>query len=173
MYFTFENYKYFPNICLPYIGKKYWDSVFKGNVQLVLSIVFTSFPQHVWIATDSLAISTAAEDFFNSYPNTNWKWNCKGESLQIFSSEIILAWENGSQVHHFGKFLISKFLKGLAHSALVSYVVFSSNWLVEEFRHSCDIGLVSLLIDVLGDKAPALLDSDYRFDIDIWSKKFK
>ena len=25
--------------------------------------------------------------FFNLYPNTNWKWNCKGENLQIFSSE--------------------------------------------------------------------------------------
>ena len=85
----------------PSLTKQYWDSVFKGNVQLVLSILCTSFPQHVWIVTDSLAASAAAEDFFNSYPNIDWKWNCKGENLQIFSSEIILAWENGSQGHHF------------------------------------------------------------------------
>ena len=55
---------------------------------------------------------------FNSYPNIDWKWNCKGDNIQIFLSEIILAWENGSQGHHFWKFLISKFLKGLTHSAL-------------------------------------------------------
>ena len=34
----------------------YLDSVFKGYGQLVPSILFTSFPQPVWIATDSLAI---------------------------------------------------------------------------------------------------------------------
>jgi len=34
----------------------YLDSVFKGYGQLVPSILITSFPQPVWIATDSLAI---------------------------------------------------------------------------------------------------------------------
>ena len=33
--------------------------------------------------------------------------------------EINLAWENGSEGHHFGKLLISKFLKGLTHSAVL------------------------------------------------------
>ena len=48
----------------------------------------------------------------------HWKWNCKGDNIQILSSEIILAWKNGSQGRHFGKILNSKFLKGLRHSAL-------------------------------------------------------
>ena len=42
---------------------------------------------------------------FNSYPNIDWKWNCKGENSQLFSSEITLAWENESQGHHFGQSL--------------------------------------------------------------------
>ena len=113
-----KNTNIFQIFAYPTLAKKYWDSVFKGNVQLVLSILCTSFLQPVWIVTDSLATSAAAEDFFNSYPTIDWKWNCKGENLQIFSSEIMLAWENGSQGHHFGKFLISKFLKGLTHSAM-------------------------------------------------------
>ena len=81
--------------------QKYLDSVFKGYGQLVPSISYTSLPQPVWIATDSLAIQLLQKTVFNSYPNIDWKWNCKGENLQIFSSEIILAWENGSQGHHF------------------------------------------------------------------------
>ena len=48
----------------------------------------------------------------------NWKWNCEGENIQIISSEIILAWENGRQGHDFVEFLISKFLKGLTQSAM-------------------------------------------------------
>ena len=52
----------------------------------------------------------------------NWKWNCKGDNIQIFLSEIILPWENESQGHHFGKILNSKFLKGLRHSALVIHL---------------------------------------------------
>ena len=55
---------------------------------------------------------------FNSYPYMNWKWNWKGGNIQIFSSEIILAWENGSQGHIFGQILNSNFLKSLRHSAL-------------------------------------------------------
>ena len=83
------------------------DSVFKGNVQLVLSILCTSFPKPVWNVTDSLATSAAADDFFQlKYPNIDWKWNCKGENLQIFSSEIILTWENESQGHHLLQILI-------------------------------------------------------------------
>ena len=58
-----------------------------------------------------------------TYPNMNRKWNCEGENTQIFSSEIILAWENVSQGHPNGKFLISKFLKGLTHSALILIVI--------------------------------------------------
>ena len=72
-------------------------------------------------ATDSLVIQLLQNTVFNSYLNFDWKWNCKGDIIQIFSSEIILVWENGSQGHHFGKFLISKFLKGLMHSALWQY----------------------------------------------------
>ena len=49
----------------------------------------------------------------------NWKWNCKGDNIQIFPSEIILACKNGSQGHNFGKILNSQFLKGLRHSALL------------------------------------------------------
>ena len=56
---------------------------------------------------------------FNSYSYLNWKWNWKGGNIQIFSSEIILAWENGSQDHNFGQILNSNFLKSLRHSALV------------------------------------------------------
>ena len=44
--------KYFHNLD----EQKYFDSVFKGYGQLVPSILYTSFPQPVWIATDSLAI---------------------------------------------------------------------------------------------------------------------
>ena len=93
---------------------------------MVPSIWFTSFPQLVWIATDSLAIQLLQKTVFNSDPNLNWKWNCKGDIIQIFSSEIILAWENGSQGPHFGKILISKFLKGLCHSAMYHYCLFPS-----------------------------------------------
>ena len=106
--------KYFDNLD----QQKYLDSVLKGYVQLVPSTLPASFPQPVWIATDSLAIELLQKTVFNSYPNIDWKWNCKWDNIQIVSSEIILAWENGSQGHHFVKFLISKFLKGLTHSAL-------------------------------------------------------
>ena len=60
---------------------------------------------------------------FNSYSHMNWKWNWKGGNIQIFSSEIILAWENGSQGHNFGQILNSNFLKSLRHSALSHYSV--------------------------------------------------
>ena len=123
--------KYLPTL---YWQNKYLDSVFKCNVQLVLSILITSFPQPLWIATDSLAIQLLQKTVFNSYPNSNWKWNCKGDNLQIFSSEIIMAWKNGSQGYHFGKFLISLFLKGLTHSAMEglfladNVVIHSKDW---------------------------------------------
>ena len=45
-------HKYFHNLD----QQRYLDSVFKGYVQLVPSILFASFPQPVWIATESLAI---------------------------------------------------------------------------------------------------------------------
>ena len=100
--------------------QKYLDYFFKGSVQLVPSIWLTSFPQPVWIATDSLAIQPLQKTVFNSYPNLSWKWNCKGDIIQIFSSERNLAWENGSQGPYFAKILNSKFLKGLRHSAVMS-----------------------------------------------------
>ena len=108
--------KYFHNLDQ---GKHSWIPFFKGSGQLVPFIWFTSFPQPVWIATDSLAIQLLQKTVFNSYPNINWKWNCKGDNIQIFLSEIILTWENGSQGRNFGQILNSKFLKSLRHSALV------------------------------------------------------
>ena len=58
--------------------------------------------------------------------NFNWNWNWKGDKIQLFVSEIIFAWKNGSQGHHFGKILNSKFLKGLRHSALCNETKSSS-----------------------------------------------
>ena len=52
------------------------------------------------------------------YPNMNWKCDCKDENIQIFASEIILAWENGSKGYHFGKYSISKLLKDLTQCAM-------------------------------------------------------
>ena len=62
----------------------------------------------------------------------NWKWNCEGENSQIISSEIILAWKNGSQGHPFGKFLISKFLQGLTHSAMCNRICSGLNCLMSQ-----------------------------------------
>ena len=118
MNLTFEIYKYFPNIFTTWIIKNIWIQFFNGSGQLVPSNLFTSFPQPVWIATDSLAIWLLQETVFNSSPNKNWKWNCKGNNIQIFASEIILAWENGSKGYHFGKYSISKLLKDLTQCAM-------------------------------------------------------
>ena len=52
-------------------------------------------------------------------------------NIQILLSEMILAWENGSQGHHFGKFSIFKFLKDLTHSAWTKLHLeldLSENW---------------------------------------------
>ena len=106
----------FPKYCHNLNQQKYLESVFTDYVQLVPSILFTSSPHPVWIATDSLAILLLQQTVFNSYPNINWKRNWKGENIQIFSSEIILAWENGSQSQNS---LISKFQQGLTHSAVI------------------------------------------------------
>ena len=75
---------------------------------------------------------------FNSYSYMNWKWNWKGGNIQIFSSEIILAWENGSQGHNFGQILNSNFLKSLRHSAVVNKIFFHclQNW---EFEYVLQI----------------------------------
>ena len=56
-------YKYFPNIFITWISNDIWIQFFKGNVQVVPSILFTSFPQPVWIATDSLAILQLQQTF--------------------------------------------------------------------------------------------------------------
>ena len=69
----------------------------------------------------------------------NWKWNCKGDIIQIFLSEINLAGENGSQGHNFGKFLNSEFVKGLRNSAVVD----------EELTNDHD----GLLLNFSSDKA--------------------
>ena len=61
--------KYFHNLD----EQKYLDSVFKGYGQLVPSILFTSFLQPVWIATDSLAIFAAAEDCIQLVPKYELK----------------------------------------------------------------------------------------------------
>ena len=61
--------KYFDNLD----QQKYLDSVLKGYVQLVPSTLPASFPQPVWIATDSLAIFTAAEDCFQLVPKYELK----------------------------------------------------------------------------------------------------
>ena len=67
--------------------------------------------------------------------NLNWNWNWKGDKIQLFVSEIIFAWKNGSQGHHFGKILNSKFRKGLGHSAMVNYPV--QFWTVQINTEPC------------------------------------
>ena len=60
---------------------------------------------------------------FNSYPNMNWKWNCKAENIQIFLSEIILAGENGSQGHDFGKILNLLRAFAIVHCLIVGVMI--------------------------------------------------
>ena len=67
--------KIFSKYLYTWIGKNIW---IKSYVQLVLSISFAFFPQPVWIGTDTLAISTAADDCFQLVPIYDWKWNWKG-----------------------------------------------------------------------------------------------
>ena len=71
-----------------------------------LELYSTGPPQYshlLEIATDSLAIFSAAANCFQLHPNIDWELDLKEENLKIFSSEIILNWENGSQGDHFGK----------------------------------------------------------------------
>ena len=111
-------YKYLHNLDL----QKYLDSVFKGYVS-------TSPPNFICILSAACVncnwffwqIPLLQKIAFNSYLNRNWKWNWKAENIQIFLSEIILAGENGSQGHHFGKIPNSKFVKGLRHSAVMRW----------------------------------------------------
>ena len=96
---------------LPGSGQKLLDSFFMGFGQLYLIHILSAACLNCnWFFGNSTV--------FNSYPNINWKWNCKGDNIQIFLSEIILSWENGSQGHHFGKILNSKFVKVLCHCAV-------------------------------------------------------
>ena len=112
-------YKYFINICITWISKDIWirfsRAMFNWSPQFY-SHPFCSLCELQLILWQILLLQKTV---FNSYPNMNWKWNCKAENIQIFLSEIILAGENGSQGHNFGKILNSKFDKGLRHSALV------------------------------------------------------
>ena len=80
----------------PMLAKKYWDSVFKGNVQLVLSVLCTSFRQPVWIVTDSLATSAAAEDFFQLVPKYRLKVKLqrrKPTNIFIWNNSGLRKWE--------------------------------------------------------------------------------
>ena len=52
--------------------------------QLGPSILFTSFRQSAWIATDSLVCLLVQQPFFNSHQNIKWKVNCSGANIQIF-----------------------------------------------------------------------------------------
>ena len=111
-------YKYFINICITWISKDIWirfsRAMFNWSPQFY-SHLFCSLCELQLILWQFLLLQKTV---FNSYPDMNWKWNCKGENIQIFLSEIFLAEENGSQGHNFGKILNSTFLKGLRHSAL-------------------------------------------------------
>ena len=113
-----NKYKYFTNIFITWISKYIWirfsRAMFNWSPQFY-SHLFCSLCELQLILWQFLLLQ---KTIFNSYPDMNWKWNCKGENIQIFLSEIFLAEENGSQGHNFGIFLISKFLKGLTHSAL-------------------------------------------------------
>ena len=80
---------------------------------------FTSFSKPAGIPTDSSENSTASVMGFNWYPNINQKWNW----FQIFLSEIHESPKNGSRGVFF---LISGFLKGLRHSAMVNKMLLTS-----------------------------------------------
>ena len=90
---------------------------------------------------------------FNSYPNKNWKWNCKGENIQIFSSEIILACENESQDLNYGQILNSKCLKSLCHSG-------SHGLSAIRARRTKSRGPKGLQLEVGARRAPRLLVSN-------------
>ena len=96
------------------------DKIFRLRAKFNWS---SQFPSHSFLSLCELELILwqfllLQKTVFNSYSYMNWKWNWKGGNIQIFSSEIILAWENGSQGHNFGQILNSKFLKSLRHSAL-------------------------------------------------------
>ena len=114
-------YKYFIYICITWISKDIWirfsRAMFNWSPQFY-SHPFCSLCELQLILWQILLLQKIV---FNPYSNMNWKWNCKAENIQIFLSEIILAGENGSQGHNFGKILNSKFVKGLRHSALVEF----------------------------------------------------
>ena len=114
-------YKYFINICITWISKDIWirfsRAMFNWSPQFY-SHPFCSLCELQLILWQILLLQKIV---FNSHSYMNWKWNCKAENIQIFQiflSEIILAEENGSQGHSFGKILNSKFVKGLRHSAM-------------------------------------------------------
>ena len=113
-----NKYKYFTNIFITWISKDIWirfsRAMFNWSPQFY-SHLFCSLCELQLILWQFLLLQKTV---FNSYPDMNWKWNCKGGNIQIFLSEIFLAEENGSQGHNFGKILNSTFLKGLLHSAL-------------------------------------------------------
>ena len=62
--FDIWNWQIFPQYSHNLDQQEYLHLVFKGYIQLVPSILFAPIPQAVWIATNSLAIFTAAEDCF-------------------------------------------------------------------------------------------------------------
>ena len=115
---TFKIYKYFPNFFIIWISKSFWIQFLRAMFNWSSWFHAHPFGSLFELQLICWQFLLPLNTLFNSYPNINWKWNCSGVNSQIFWSEIILAWENGSQGHHFGKFLISKFLKGLMHSAM-------------------------------------------------------
>ena len=84
--------KYFDNLD----QQKYLDSVLKDYVQLVPSTLSASFPQPVWIATDSLAIFAAAEDCIRLAPKYELKAKLKrrkNPNLFIWNNSGLRKWQ--------------------------------------------------------------------------------
>ena len=84
--------KYFHNLD----KQKYLDLVFNGYVQLVPSTLSTSFPQPVYIATDSLAFFTAAEHCFQLVPKYKLKVKLqrrKHPNIFIWNNSCLRKWQ--------------------------------------------------------------------------------
>ena len=94
-------YLFFSNFFHILDQKKYLDSVFKGYVQLVPSIythLFRSLCELLLILWQFLLLKQLV-------PNYRLKVKLQLRTHPKISSEIILAWENGSQSHHIGQSL--------------------------------------------------------------------
>ena len=94
--FTFEKYKYFSNICITWLSKKYWAG-FKSYVQLVPSILLASFKQNYnWFFGNYQ---------LRAYPIVHWffwnKWissgGCGWTEREVFSESgfpVVVSWSS-------------------------------------------------------------------------------